>query len=51
MISKHEIMTRIAYLQGDQDALEERLYELELKVKKLESAKVKKTTKKVNKKG
>ena len=51
MITKHELMMRIINIEDNFDVLEERVYELELKIKKLENANVKKTTKKVNKKG
>lgn len=51
MISKNELMMRIINLEDDFYVLEERVYELELKLKKLEKTDVKKTTKKVNKKG
>lgn len=46
MISKNELMLRIINIEDEYDILEERVYELELKIKKLENADVKKITKK-----
>ena len=46
MISKKELMMRIINIENEYDALEERVYNLEMKIKKLEKADVKKTTKK-----
>lgn len=42
-ISKNELMLRIISLEDDYNILEERIYELELKIKKLEKPVVKKT--------
>lgn len=49
-ISKNELMLRIISLEDDYNILEERIYELELKIKKLEKPVMKKTTKKTVKK-
>lgn len=46
IISKHELMMRIINLEDENNMLEERIYELELAVKKLKKPVVKKTTKK-----
>lgn len=51
MISKHELLMRIINMEDEYDVLEERVCELELKLKKLEKTDAKKITKKVNKKG
>lgn len=45
-ISKNELMLRIINLEDDLNMLEERIYELELKIRKLEKPVAKKTTKK-----
>lgn len=51
MISKHELIMRIINMEDNYDVLEDRVCELEMKIKKLENADAKKITKKVNKKG